>query len=257
MMTNLRFICSLFSKLKPLVLSFIVLSLPICSFAGYLSKDVVVGATYLKDYLSSSPSNREADLQVSDYFFKVLEDPDGHFSSSVGSRALACLYFAWAEDDESRVLLEKYAENDVISGEMSFVGGAATYALKVRQHAGSTDQELRFLYAYDLGHSKNDYEKMFLANRLYNDFGKTALPVIFESSRSVSLDFVKQDLLFYLSMTSDIELANRVLTLDWGNGVEIYDWAFIMSAITPDRPSDPLMQFPFVGINKLKSLIEK
>lgn len=247
-------------KYKILILSFAISLVALVSsvFGSTLSRDVVENMSYLQKLISKPSSERFIDVESQEYnlFMDILEGKRRN-NSSVGAKALACLYFAWADDESSRERLEYYAEADILSGLPSFVGGAALYALTMRDLRERSFDEKELLLSYTLGSVDNDFQKLFIANRLWVDYGEKVLPVILLTASMKSDKFVMQEYLYYLTKATDHSILKEAVNMDWPAGIEIYDWSCVMSAVTPGRPADFFKHSPTFSIRKIRSRLEE
>ena len=229
------------------------------TYGSTLSRDVAENMGHLQELIRKPLSERVVDVESHDYniFMTILEKKTRN-TSSVGAIALACLYFAWADDEASRERLEYYAEADILSGLPSFAGGAALYALTMRDLRENSYEETKLLLSYTLGKIENDYQKMFIANRLWVDYQNEALPVILLTAETGKVEFVMQEYLFYLSNAHDTNILRDALALDWHSGAaEIYDWIYVMSAATPGRSTNALEYSPYACIKKMRGKLEE
>lgn len=246
-------------KKHKILILFFATSLVTSAFGSTLSRDVVANMSHLEELIRKPLSERVVDVESQEYnlFINILEGKRRN-NSSVGAKALACLYFAWADDEASRERLEYYAEGDILSGLPSFVGGAALYALTMRDLRERSYDELMLLLSYTLGKIENDYQKMFIANRLWVDYKDEVLPVILLTAENGNVEFVMQEYLFCLSNAHNTNILRDALALDWPSGAaEIYDWIYVMSAATPGRSTNALEYSPYACIKKMRGKLEK
>lgn len=247
-----------FSMKKYTILTLLILALATTSYGSTLSRDVVANISYLQELFRKPIDERVVGVGYPEYevFINILDEKN-RLKSSVGAKAMACLYLAWAEDDLSRELLEDYAEGDTISGLSSFVGGAALYALTMRDLRERSFDEKELLLSYTLGSVDNDFQKLFIANRLWVDYGEKVLPVILITASVKGDNFVMQEYLYYLTKATDPGILKCAVNMDWPVGIEIYDWSCVMSAVTPGRPADFFKHSPTFSIRKIRSRLEE
>lgn len=182
------------------------------------------------------------------------------FGSSRGAQVQACTYLAWASDAASLAALE-YFDVDAFRETPDWVGGAALYALKIREHRDRSKKEMFAILSYELSRSRNMSERMFIVNRLWCDYEVDALPVILETAKEINNikegsleDIIKQDFLYYLSHAEDPSLIREILNLDWPESIEVSDeWLYVMESITPGRS----MESDYLSFFSIKRLKEK
>ncbi|MGB2753630.1 MAG: hypothetical protein WBD75_03895, partial [Phycisphaerae bacterium] len=133
----------------------------------------------------------------------------------------------------------------------SSVGGAASYAVAVRE-AQSRGPEERFgLLCYRLGRSANPWERMFLANRLAVDYGRRAGWVLLEAARAERPPEGAEDrsderfaqfvMLHALVHMKDDALARAVLQEDWSKaygGFLAEQIQYLMVRVSPYADAD-------------------
>jgi hypothetical protein len=164
-------------------------------------------------------------------------------------RECVCLGLAFAQDSNSLEVLRKLSED-----RRKGVQAAAGYALKVRQNAGRKPEEMLKNLCFWLGRSDNGLERMFLANRMWVDFGAESVGTLLLALKAESealldgeqmslgkrfgINSVRCDLLYYLSESSNKEVLSEALKPEWD---ETIDWslsesvAYIMGSVTPGR----------------------
>ena len=177
---------------------------------------------------------------------KLIEMAD---SGSLDTQQCVCLGLAFAQDANSLEVLRKLSES-----QFKGVQATANYALKVRQNAGCKPREMLNNLCFWLGRSDNSLEKMFLANRMWVDFGEESVGTLLLALQAETKDLlngerksegevwaintVRCDLLYYLSESRNKEVLTEALKFKWD---ETIDWnlsetgAYIMGSITPGR----------------------
>ena len=148
----------------------------------------------------------------------------------------AVLALTFADDSNSLDVLQMLSSEDSI-----VVKGMASYALKIRQISKRKPDEILRNLCYFLGKSESQFEKMFLANRMWVDFKEEAMYTIQASMQSEPNDiynFYRCDLLYYLSQSDNPEILKEALKLDWRKDVSESlpeSLLFILGSITPGR----------------------
>ncbi|MBN1974754.1 MAG: hypothetical protein JW787_14030 [Sedimentisphaerales bacterium] len=176
---------------------------------------------------------RKLSSTQTELFIKRAETGNGDM------KICAIIALTFAEDSNSLEILKKHA-----SDKYDAINGVASYALKVRQVSGRKPDEILRNLCFFLGNSDNQFEKMFLANRMWVDFKEEAIYTFLDSIQSEPNDihnFYRCDLFYYLSKSDNPEILKEALKLDWKESVMITlpdDLAYIMDSITPGRRED-------------------
>jgi hypothetical protein len=112
----------------------------------------------------------------------------------------------------------------------------AAYAVILREHRACPEEDLLGVLCYHLGLAKNPSTRMYLANRLWSDYGARAEWAIYEAAKTETNMFVKADLLYYVSRTKNVALARAAVASDWSACGDIpEDYAYFLALITPGR----------------------
>jgi hypothetical protein len=212
-------------------------AMPIDGQAGKICRDE------LTPLMKMPPAERKlSDAQTA----KLIGMAD---SGSLDVQKCVCLGLAFAEDANSIEVLRKLSKS-----QFKEVQATANYALKVRQNAGRKAHEMLRNLCFWLGRSDNGLERMFLANRMWVDFGEESAGTILLALKAESevllnggqvsyakrfgINAVRCDLLYYLSESTNKEVLAESLQVKWD---ETIDWglaenvAYIMGSITPGR----------------------
>ena len=129
--------------------------------------------------------------------------------------ACGALILAWADDQDSRDALVESAEKY----DRSWAKRAISCALKIRD-IRRTGKDYYTGLCDAVRAAKDPLTLLFLANRLWGDFGKRGLDVIYEATKTHGNDFVTPELVRYLSDTDSPALAEDVLKLEnWMDAV--------------------------------------
>jgi hypothetical protein len=128
----------------------------------------------------------------------------------------------------------------------SLVGGAASYAVAVREAQPRGPEERFGLLCYRLGRSANPWERMFLANRLAVDYGRRAGWVLLEAARAErppegaedrsAERFAQFVMLHALVHMKDAALARAVLQEDWSEAKWVglaEQFQYLMARVSP------------------------
>jgi len=152
--------------------------------------------------------------------------------SDSGDQGLcAALILAWADDEESKSALK------AAGAKPGVISSAANFALQLNQLRFSGTNYFEGLCSA-LRASKDPFEILFFANRLWGDFGERGLESTFEAARFCTDDFVLPELLSYLAQTKDSDLAKRVVQYAWqaSNQAGADNLAVILDSLIPLRP---------------------
>jgi len=186
---------------------------------------------------------------------------------SVSVRQCVCLGLAFAQDSNSLEVLGRLTE-DRTGG----VRAAARYALKVRENAGRKPHEMLNNLCFWLGRAEDPMEKIFLANRMWVDFGEDCIGTILLAakceSESVPSDrdkidaatimkkIARCDLLYYLSESANKDVLAEALKITLDDTVA---WslaesdAYILGSVTPGRPIDKMSNSQDVLVRKIRA----
>lgn len=188
-------------------------------------------------------------------------------TGGIPERQCACLALAFAGDADSLEMLKKLAK-DRRKGAQA----AANYALKVRQNAGRKPREMLNNLCFWLGRSEDPVEKMFLANRMWVDFGEESVATILLAAKDESegiqdgtdridaatmmKNMVCCDLLYYLSESTSERVLREALELKWDEEVHWTlpgDLVQLMGSVTPGRPSGTLENSRIMLVDKIRA----
>jgi len=132
----------------------------------------------------------------------------------------------------------------------SSVGGAASYAVAVREAQSRSPEERFGLLCYRLGRSANPWERLFLANRLAVDYGRRAGWILLEAARAErppegaedrsDESFAQLVMLHALVHMKDAALARAVLQEDWSKafGGLAEQLQYLMARVSPYADAD-------------------
>jgi hypothetical protein len=162
---------------------------------------------------------------------------------------------SYAISEASARYLDELAKNSN-SLELS---GVASYSLFIRRIAGNSKSEKFGLLSYELAKATNPLERMFLANRLATDFkdqgalwvilaNTLADPPVTHDSMTLYYNGVcKSDMLYYLAHSGNVDIDRAIVDLkinyELREGSLDHQMAYLMSAITPGRPSDEMLTY--------------
>ncbi len=190
---------------------------------------------------------------------------------SISVRQCVCLALAFAQDANSLDLLRRLSKDTDES-----VQAAAHYALKVRDNNGRKPDEMLNNLCFWLGRSNNYLERIFLANRMWVDFGEDCIKTIMLAAKSepegipdrtgrldpktMMSNIVRCDLLYYLSESSNKEILSEALKLKWDGTV---GWslseadAYILGSVTPGRSKSYTHNSRPTLVRKIQAKLEK
>jgi hypothetical protein len=170
-------------------------------------------------------------------------------SGSDDRKMCAALLLGFASDNKSREVLKRLRK-----AESTLIAGAASFALVQRAWAGEGRVELLGYLAYRLGRASNPFERLFLANRLFVDVGKDALPVILAAAKDEQNAVVRCDMLYYIRTLSDEESFERVRKWEWQKDSAVPEnLIFVMASLTPGRSFDRMMNSCWILLKSRKN----
>ena len=170
---------------------------------------------------------------------------------------VAVLTLAFADDDLSSSLLKELSTTE--KDKSSLLSGAAQYAVALRsaQTVKKNESEVFIKLSDYLEKTENSATKMFLANRLFVDYGSKSLPVILAAFEEEKNKFVKLDMLYYLAQSNDPAVEKRVLAQNWDEIIELpEDFIFLMSSITPGRGTGFIDNSTIMLIRKIREKLD-
>jgi hypothetical protein len=194
----------------------------------------VPDAKRLGELLKRPPGERQISAEEVQRYLGLLAAPAGSEEGGTSHRRVcAMLLLAYATDAPSLEALRKEAAGAESGG---LLAGVAAYAVILREHRACSEEDLLGVLCYHLGLSKNPWTRMYLANRLWSDYGAKAEWAIYEAAKTETNMLVKADLLYYVSRTKNVALARAAVASDWSACGDIpEDYAYLLSLITPGR----------------------
>ncbi len=167
-------------------------------------------------------------------------------SHSLDVQLCAILSLAWSDDEESLGVVREIAQRHSAPGlPPDRLGGAAAYAVVMREPRQRDSKSLFSILCFHLGRTSNAWERVFIANRLWVDFGADAEWVILEAAKHTPANehtlLPRIDFLYYLAQTNNPVLAREALRHDWPRVVIVGGQvAYLMHSITPGRAKQNL-----------------
>ena len=184
----------------------------------------------IEGLFKQTPQQRKMSKEQTELFIKRAD------TGNAEMQMCAIHALAFAEDSNSLEILKRLS---TVHDES--VKGTASYALKIRQISGREPDEILRNLCFFLGKSDNQFEKIFLANRMWVDFKEEAIYTILDSMQSEPnsiFSFYRCDLFYYLSQSDNPEILKEALKLKWREGelsMLPESLAYIMGSITPNR----------------------
>ena len=216
------------------------------SLASVLDRGAYEASEDLKALYSLPRAKRKASPELTQKYLKILSKKANR---TPGAEFCAALILAYADDKESLRVLKKLGE--------ATEDGTARYALLIRRTRYLSDEELFGILCFHLGRAPGGaaMDRMFLANRLWVDYGPRSLWTILEAGKDEERALFTDDLLYYLSQTKDPAFAREVLRYEWSDSMTTrHTIYYIMGSITPGRKRDNRSNSSYMLLKKLRKL---
>lgn len=204
-------------------------------------REAVPDAKKLEALLRRPPEQRRLTAEDENRYVEILpREGAGDLSHVVA------LSLAYGTQPRSLEVLRTEARQLNVPGiPPDIVGGAAAYAVAMREAQSRSPEERFGLLCYRLGRSANPWERLFLANRLAVDYGQRAGWVLLEAARAerppegaedrLAESFAQYGMLHALVHMKDAALARAVLQEDWSKayGGLAEQLQYLMARVSP------------------------
>lgn len=204
------------------------------------SMEAVSDAKRLEALLRQPSEQRQLTAEDENRYVEILRRVGGGDLGRVSALSLA-----YGTQPQSLEALRAAAQRlNVPEVPPDSVGGAASYAVAVREAQPRGPEERFGLLCYRLGRSANPWERLFLANRLAVDYGQRAGWVLLEAARAERAPKGAKDrldernaqfvMLHALVHMKDVALARAVLREDWSRALYLSEQCqYLMARVSP------------------------
>jgi len=209
--------------------------------------EAVPDAKKLEALLRRPPEQRRLTAEDENRYVEILQQRE--VGGDLG--CVVALSLAYGTQPRSLEVLRTEARQLNVAGiPPDIVGGAAAYAVAVREAQSRSPEERFGLLCYRLGRSANPWERLFLANRLAVDYGRRAGWVLLEAARAerppegaedrLAESFAQYGMLHALVHMKDAALARAVLQEDWSKafGGLAEQLQYLMARVSPYADAD-------------------
>lgn len=162
-----------------------------------------IGSAMLEEIVAAKPCG--TNVLAKALIYKLLDFNFAEYDSQ-DVRVVVAYGFAYASDDRSLQMLGKLRRS-----EENATAGIAGWAITMRNVRHQSDIQRMGEIAYALGRATNSIEKVMLAQSLVGEFKGNAVPVLLSAMRSEQNQFVRLEIINYLSFCAGKDALKELL----------------------------------------------